>query len=37
MANPTPYYVFLSSGDLEASGKRYPIDVKSLHHSVMKS
>ncbi|XNN30300.1 hypothetical protein ACLK2F_00790 [Escherichia coli] len=25
MANPTPYYVSFSSGDLEASGKRYPI------------
>ena len=29
-ANPTPYYVSFSSGDLEASGKRYPIDVKMI-------
>ena len=28
--NPTPYYVSFSSGDLEASGKRYPIDVKMI-------
>ncbi len=30
MTNPTPYYVSFSSGDLEASGKRYPIDVKMI-------
>ncbi len=30
VANPTPYYVSFSSGDLEASGKRYPIDVKMI-------
>ena len=30
MANPTPYYVSFSSGDLEASGKRFPIDVKMI-------
>ncbi len=30
MYNPTPYYVSFSSGDLEASGKRYPLDVKMI-------
>ena len=30
VANPTPYYVSFSSGDLEASGKRFPIDVKMI-------
>ena len=30
VTNPTPYYVSFSSGDLEASGKRYPIDVKMI-------
>lgn len=28
--NPTPYYVSFSSGDLEANGKRYPLDVKMI-------
>ncbi|MCV4626648.1 fimbrial chaperone, partial [Escherichia coli] len=30
VANPTPYYVSFSSGDLEASGKRFPIDVEMI-------
>ena len=30
VANPTPYYVSFSSGDLETSGKRYPLDVKMI-------
>ena len=28
--NPTPFYVSFSSGDLVASGKRYPLDVKMI-------
>ena len=30
VANPTPYYVSFSSGDLETSGKLYPLDVKMI-------
>ncbi|MCV5197951.1 fimbrial chaperone, partial [Escherichia coli] len=26
----TPYYVSFSSGDLETSSKRYPLDVKMI-------
>ena len=28
--NPTPYYVSFSSGDLEANGKRYPLDMTMI-------
>ncbi|CAD6022059.1 fimbrial chaperone [Escherichia coli] len=30
VVNPTPFYVSFSSGDLVASGKRYPLDVKMI-------
>ncbi|EOR9934861.1 fimbrial chaperone [Escherichia coli] len=30
VTNPTPYYVSFSSGDLESSSKRYPLDVKMI-------
>lgn len=30
VSNPTPYHVSFSSGDLEANGKRYPLDMKMV-------
>ncbi|WP_153061195.1 fimbria/pilus periplasmic chaperone, partial [Escherichia coli] len=30
VANPTPYHVSFSSGDLVANGKTYPLDVKMV-------
>ena len=30
VVNPTPFYVSFSSGDVVASGKRYPLDVKMI-------